>query len=1322
MTHASSVLPNLDHFDCEGDPTSVGTRWEKWKRAFEIYLLAANVDTPVQKRATLLHVGGIALQEVYYNLPGAHAEVAEGVDVYAIALKKLDGYFAPKQSRIYERYLFRLMKQEDGEQFERFLLRLRNQADKCQFHNKEEHIIDQITEKCRLVELRKKILECGDTITLDEIISKANALEVVARQLEQFKTINTKDGNNFNKAEINKIDNKKRYNKYIQKQASNTKCSRCGSSSHLSEDTKCPARDKRCAKCGFIGHFREHCRTRQKRQFSNSKTEMTHKKPRLGTKKDADRSEIDYIFNLDEDKNTKSMDDEVEEKKMDESRIEYIFHLDEEETIKCNLGGVSVDMLIDSGSKCNVITDRTWQFLKNNSVKISNQVRKPNKTLISYGSKEPLDIMGSFDADISVSNNKSIKCTVYVIRNGTRDLLGKETAIQLGVLKIGLQINAVRNDVPLEKAFPKFKGVTVQIPIDQTVKPVIQPYRRVPIPLEEKVARKLKELKEADIIEEVNEPSPWVSPMVPVLKEGQEEVRICIDMRRANQAIIRENHPLPTMNELLPNFRQAKFFSKLDIKNAFHQLEIHEGCRYITTFSTSKGLYRYKRLMFGISCAPEMFQKILEKLLLGCEGTLNFIDDIIIHGATEKEHDERLSKVLRVLEENDVLLNKKKCIYKTQTIEFLGHVLSPKGIRPLEKYLTTIKTSRIPNTTEEIQSFLGLVNFVSKWIPNVATLTEPLRELLRLGLGKSANIQKIWTSKQDEAFEALKESISNIKTLGYYNPSDKTQVIADASPVGLGAVLVQVGKDGPRVIAFGHKSLTDCEKRYCQTEKEALALVWAVEHFKIYLLGKDFELISDHKPLETIFGRTSKPCARIERWVLRLQAFRYKVVYKPGKSNIADTISRLCKTSSLEPFDSENYINQIVSYSRPVAVPLKEIETCSLGDEEILKVKEGIFNNVWHDSINYYKNIQNELCFNGNILLRGTRIVIPSNLHQRVLEAAHEGHPGIVAMKARLRTKVWWPRIDKDAERLVKACRGCTLVSNPTPPHPMKRRTLPAEPWVDVAMDFLGPLPSHDYLLIVVDYYSRYKEIKIMRSITSLDTIKVLKEMFSRLGYPATLTCDNGNQFTSEVFQKYCKECGIILYNTVPYWPQMNGEVERQNRDVLKRLKICQAENGNWKEDIFNYLMMYNSTPHSVTGKSPSELFYKRQFRDKIPAAPDMEYKTIDEEVRDRDLQMKEKGKEYGDLKRKATDSNCEIGEKVLVKNVIKNNKLTSNFNPTTHTITDVNGGDISIRNDETGKEYRRNIVHLKKVNDSWTVVGQNNNNNDDLDGNDDQA
>ncbi|KAK9732007.1 RNase H-like domain found in reverse transcriptase [Popillia japonica] len=192
------------------------------------------------------------------------------------------------------------------------------------------------------------------------------------------------------------------------------------------------------------------------------------------------------------------------------------------------------------------------------------------------------------------------------------------------------------------------------------------------------------------------------------------------------------------------------------------------------------------------------------------------------------------------------------------------------GIKPLGKYVEVIRSSLKPVTVEKVQSFLGLINSVGKWIPNLAT------------------------DLQDNAFQGLKESLSRMRTLGYYNALDRTEVVADASPVGLGAVLIQINQDGPRVIAYGNKSLTHCEKRYCQTEKEALALVWAVERFKIYLLGEEFELISDHKPLDTIFETKSKPCARIERWVLRPPAYKYKIIYRPGRTNIAESLSRLC--------------------------------------------------------------------------------------------------------------------------------------------------------------------------------------------------------------------------------------------------------------------------------------------------------------------------------------------------------------------------------------------------------------------------------------------
>ncbi|CAK1597386.1 unnamed protein product [Parnassius mnemosyne] len=915
-----------------------------------------------------------------------------------------------------------------------------------------------------------------------------------------------------------------------------------------------------------------------------------------------------------------------------------------------------------------------------------------------------MKLLGSFKATIKLAGTSQDVTTFYVIRNGTRDLLGRVTATSLGLLRINLDINQVGTE-----AFPKFKGVLVTIPIDDSVKPVAQPYRRIPIPLEEKVENKLKELLERDIIEVVKGPSNWISPIVPVLKNGG-DIRLCVDMRRANTAIQRENHPLPTIEELLPKVREAKIFSKLDIRDAFHHIELHTDSRHITTFITSKGLYRYKRMMFGISCAPEIFQKTLERILLGCEGVINFIDDILIFGKDLLEHDLRLKKVLAVLEENNMMLREDKCIYRMKKVHFLGHELSELGVKPLDKYILAIKGFRAPTNIAELQSFMGLVNYVGKWIPHLATITEPLKQLLRQRTGRNTVIQDDWGDAQKKAFNDLKAALMKVPNLCYYNPHDKTVVIADASPVGLGAVLVQINKNGPRIIAFGNKTLSSCERRYCQTEKEALALVWAVEHFNMFLYGKMFDLVTDHKPLEVIFGPKAKPCARIERWVLRLQSYNFKVKYSPGKTNIADPLSRLCEVETNPTTLLEDHVQAITELARPVAIPLQEITESSLGDAEIQKVREGLYNGNWEETVKTYKLFQDELCFHGDILIRGTKIVIPTKLRKRVLEAAHEGHPGIVAMKSRLRTKVWWPKCDKDAENICKACKGCILVSAPSAPNPLKRRNLPSEPWVDIAIDLMGPLPSGDYILVVVDYYTRYKEVKTCRTITSSEIIEMLKEIFSRLGNPVSLTSDNGRQFSSEDFKSFCAERNIRLYNNIPYWPKQNGEVERQNRDILKRLKISQVEKKNWKEALQEYMVMYNSTPHTVTGKTPAELFFRRQFRDKLPMLQDITHLSEGLEMRDRDKELKEKGKEYADRKRGATNCELEVGDKVYVKNMTKQNKLSLNYEPETHTVEANKGGDVILRNDETGQQIRRNVVHLKRVEGQWKVLDDENN------------
>lgn len=466
----------------------------------------------------------------------------------------------------------------------------------------------------------------------------------------------------------------------------------------------------------------------------------------------------------------------------------------------------------------------------------------------------------------------STTTSFYVIEKGQQPLMGKITAQSLGVLKIGLPSqNNVVDRVETKKEFPKIKGVSLSLPIDRSIPPVIQPLRRCPIPLLQKVKSKLDELLEMGIIEKVTRPTSWVSPLVPIIKDNG-ELRLCIEMRRANQAVQRLNHPLPIFDDLSPKFRNARYFTTLDIKQAFHQVELNENCRDITTFVTNWGLYRYKRLLFGVNCAPELFQNLMESILASCRNTVVFIDDIMIFGSSEEEHDSCVKEVLKVLNQQGILLNDHKCNFKQRETVFLGHKLSADGIAPADEKVKSILQFRAPQTKEELRSFLGLVTYVAKFIPDLATVNSPLRNLLR------QETPFDWKAEHQQSFDKLKNQIGSVMNLGYFDPQDRTLVVTDASGVGLGVVLIQFKGNQPRIICYASKSLSDVEKKYPIIEKEALGIVWAIERFKMYLMGITFELETDHRPLETLFAITSKPTARIKRWILRVQAFKFKVV------------------------------------------------------------------------------------------------------------------------------------------------------------------------------------------------------------------------------------------------------------------------------------------------------------------------------------------------------------------------------------------------------------------------------------------------------------
>lgn len=1280
-------LGGIPNFDCLSDPTTLSTRWRKWKRSFELFVEGKGVENPAQKKALLLHCGGIQMQDIFFTLSVPEPE--ENGTVYSVAMGVLDGYFSPVGNAQMERHLFRNMFQQPTETIDQFVTRLRQKAEFCAYTDVGERIKEQVIEKCASHNLRRKLLEKGEDLTLEQLQTIARAMENSETQANKIEGIpqhevnrvqTTRGISNFKRPSDASANYKRQSDSYFKRapdRDTTRKCYRCGKGDHLQWNPNCPARNRECGKCQRIGHFTHCCRTKVPKPSRGGGRFRGRNKSNVrmvSENEDELHTETDYAFSL----------------------------IDDDKFVKVNvtLGNIpDVPMIIDSGASCNVINDELWEHLKTKQIVCKSQ--KVEKKLYPYGNTEPIEVIGKFNTTVSVKD-RQVEAEILVIPGKGQALLGRKTATQLGVLKIDPDLNdlnVIREEKELFEKYPKcFEGIgklkdfQLEIPIDETVTPVAQSLRRIPFNLREKLEHKLDELEELDIIEKAEGPTPWVSPVV-VLPKG-EDIRLCVDMRQANTAIIRERHPIPTVEDVLYDLNQSTVFSKIDIKWAFHQIELSEDSRQITTFVTHKGLYRYKRLMFGISCAPEMYQRILQQALLGCEGVRNIFDDIIVHGRNVQEHDARLEKLMKRIEELELTLNKEKCILRMNELVFMGHLLSARGIGPEHEKVRAVREARQPQSASEVRSFLGLVNFSSRFIPNLATVAEPLRRLTR------KDVPFVWESEQEQAFQELKRRLENTETLGYFESTAETKLITDASPVGLGAVLIQEIKGENRVICYISRSLTDTERRYSQTEKEALAIVWACERLHMYLYGTDFILLTDHKPLECIYSdkSTGRASARIHRWVLRLQSYRFKVVYIPGRDNIADSLSRLLEPKEGNPQtstdDSDNYIRFVAINATPNALTTKEIERASAEDEEISEIREIIKTNQWHKLSNKkLLPIKDELTCVGMLVLRGTRILIPTSLRDRVLELAHEGHPGIVAMKRNLRTKVWWTGLDRDAEKFCRTCHSCQLVSTPEKPEPMKLTEIPTSPWQHISADLMC-LPTGENLLVVVDYYSRYFEVDILKSTTTDKVVKSLEKIFLTHGLPVSITTDNGPQFRSSEFREYLVNQGIGHRRVTPLWPQANGEVERQNRTILKRIRIAYAEKRDWKEELDKYLIFYRTTPHSVTGVSPAELMFRRKLRTKIPEICNTEE---DLEVTDRDHENKGKGKIYADTRRNARECEIKEGDQVLIKRD-RENKLTPTFYDRPFNVVKRHGNAVNLESDGLpGQTYKRNITHVKR-------------------------
>lgn len=440
----------------------------------------------------------------------------------------------------------------------------------------------------------------------------------------------------------------------------------------------------------------------------------------------------------------------------------------EEPVMSVSLNGIHKDVLIDSGSVSNLISLSEFKQLEAQGLQAC--MTDCKKKLFAYGGKK-LEVIGQFDVELSVHGRK-IDSQFIVTDNG-RCILGNASSKALGILHIGptssLEINSIQDIASqLKSKYPKvFTGVgkltdyQLQLHIDKTVTPVAQKPRTIAFPNREKVSEKIKSLIERDIVEPVEGPTSWVSPIT-VQKKSGGDIKLCVDMRRANEAIIRERIPMPTVDEVLECLNGSTDL-ELDLRLGFHQTELSESSRDITTFATHEGLFRYKRLLFGVNSAPEKYQQIVRLVLANIEGVQNIADDLVVHGKNVEDHDRNLENVIRRLQERNLTLNPAKCSFRMDKIIFMGILLSQYGIGPTEERVKAVLEAEAPKSPSEVRSFFGMVGFSSRFIPDFSTTAEPLRQIAR------KDTVFAWERDQQQAFDKLKKDLASAPVLAYYD-------------------------------------------------------------------------------------------------------------------------------------------------------------------------------------------------------------------------------------------------------------------------------------------------------------------------------------------------------------------------------------------------------------------------------------------------------------------------------------------------------------------------------------------------------------------------
>ncbi len=561
--------------------------------------------------------------------------------------------------------------------------------------------------------------------------------------------------------------------------------------------------------------------------------------------------------------------------------------------------------------------------------------------------------------------------------------------------------------------------------------------------------------------------SEWATPLVCVPK-ADGTVRLCGDYKvTVNKVINTDQYPIPTPDEVFNKMSGGEKYSKIDLKCAYQQMLLDEKSQELVTINTHKGMFKYTRLPFGISSSPAIWQRFIDQVLGGLDHTCAIMDDVLVSGVNDVEHVQNLENLFERFRKYGLRLKVDKCHFMQDSVVYMGRKISRNGIQPTDDKVDAIRDAPAPRDVSELRSWLGMVNFQAKFVPNLSTMAHPLNELL-------GDRTYEWTEECDGAFNAVKQAISSDKLLAHYNPEIPLVLATDASPYGIGATIMHEYDDGTRrPIAYASRSLNKAEKGYAQLDKEALSIMFGLKRFETYLYGRHFTILTDNKPLERIFGpKTAVPtlaAQRLQRWAVTLSAFDYTMRYIPSKENVfADALSRLPLPTMGTHEDELFNIGDRILDSLPVTA--KEVRHATSVDPVLSRVLEFTRNGwpteVEDQRLKPYFNRRHELSVEQDCLMWGLRVIIPLKYQSSILDELHTAHPGMVRMKEIARSYVWWPEIDRAIEQTVRQCTSCQQVRSVPSVAPLMPWMWPGGPWQRIHIDFAEKDKLH-YLVVV---------------------------------------------------------------------------------------------------------------------------------------------------------------------------------------------------------------------------------------------------------------